>query len=369
MEEAVNNAAQAYTNTAVDFVIITDPGPDPDDTKALLIASIAHKQGQIRLKGVVCNGGQQPHARAKLARCILDHIGLLDVPIGVGSDGQTYEAMAHEFHLEGFDSIDEGRLETGPGLLQRCLQAAATKGLIVVCISCLRDFSDLLRESPLLVLEKVQTVAIMGGLENFLPGEELTCKPDSTVNNLWDIEAAELVYRFCFQHGLQMTVSQGKAIPSIPMSLAADFAHRFPCPIMRYLHHAQVLGLVGLWKRLCEGDLPARCTKQWYFESFCAIDARRFEVENYDKLDGSVDIRTFLNGTVKPYDVIALMTVLPSTKSLFPKAAEHDFLGVRHLLLLEPEYTISSQRVVELLRSTYQEVTECATSKERLCTE
>jgi hypothetical protein len=31
---------------------------------------------------------------------------------------------------------------------------------------------------------------------------------------------------------------------------------------MRYLADAQVLGLKGLWQKLCEGELPARCTKQ-----------------------------------------------------------------------------------------------------------
>mmetsp|Transcript_77578 Transcript_77578/g.251162 ORF Transcript_77578/g.251162 Transcript_77578/m.251162 type:complete len:168 (+) Transcript_77578:420-923(+) len=162
----------------------------------------------------------------------------------------------------------------------------------------------------------------MGGLEQYLLGEEAACKPDATVNNLFDLEAAEFVYRFCFASGVRMTVTNRKAVPEIPLNLAASVAEGSHCALMQYLSRAQFFGLVGLWHRLCENDLPARCTKQWFFETFCGVDADRFIAGKFDRLDRSDDIQAHLNGTVRPYDVIACMTVLPQTKNIFP--ANHE---------------------------------------------
>ena len=98
-----------------------------------------------------------------------------------------------------------------------------------------------------------------------------------------------------------MTVTSRHAVPVIPMQLARSFAERTDCPVMRYLADAQFLGLAGLWKRLCAGALPARCTKLWYFETFCGADAETFARRHFDELDASADIVPFLDGTVKPY--------------------------------------------------------------------
>ena len=63
---------------------------------------------------------------------------------------------------------------------------------------------------------------------------------------------------------------------------------------------AQFLGLEGLWKKLVEGKLPARCTKQWYFETFCGVSAAEFEQRGLSRLGAEVDIISHLNGFVKP---------------------------------------------------------------------
>ena len=63
---------------------------------------------------------------------------------------------------------------------------------------------------------------------------------------------------------------------------------------------AQFLGLEGLWKKLVEGKLPARCTKQWYFETFCGVSAAEFENRGLSGLGAEVDIVSHLNGFVKP---------------------------------------------------------------------
>ena len=97
-----------------------------------------------------------------------------------------------------------------------------------------------------------------------------------------------------------MTVTSRLAVPLLPMQLAKSFALRTKCPIMSYLAAAQSLGLIGLWQKLCEGKLPARCSKQWFFETFCGVDAAKFERRGCGAFDGSIDIAKHLNGFVKP---------------------------------------------------------------------
>jgi hypothetical protein len=150
------------------------------------------------------------------------------------------------------------------------------------------------------VLRKVQTVAVQGGLVADAAAAA-GWAPDTSVNNDFDKAAAALVYAFCFAHGVPMTVTSRHAVPVIPMQLARSFADRTDCPVMRYLADAQFLGLKGLWGRLCAGALPARCTKRWFFETFCGTDAEAFAARRLGDLDASVDIVPYLDGTVKPY--------------------------------------------------------------------
>ncbi|KAG8462470.1 hypothetical protein KFE25_010295 [Diacronema lutheri] len=132
---------------------------------------------------------------------------------------------------------------------------------------------------------------------------------------------------------------------------------------MSYLAAAQYFGLEGLWQKLCAGKLPERCSKQWYFATFCSMDADAFEEGAYDELGASADIGAHLNGFVKPYDVIALMTVLPVSKQLFPQSALFEHRGVQHLLLLEEKHAVRALPVVNLLRETYHEVVLVTTAR------
>ncbi|KAG8469828.1 hypothetical protein KFE25_006283 [Diacronema lutheri] len=142
----------------------------------------------------------------------------------------------------------------------------------------------------------------------------------------------------------------------LPMQLAKSFAETTDCPVMSYLAGAQSLGLEGLWAKLCAGKLPARCSKQWYFETFCGVDAAEFAAKGHALLDGDANIREHLNGFVKPYDVVALMTILPLTRNAFPPCYVQPAAGGVHRLYLQPEHTIAVQHVLKLLRETYHEV-------------
>lgn len=111
-----------------------------------------------------------------------------------------------------------------------------------------------------LVLDKALEVVIQGGIE---PADTPTgWRADSSVNNTFDLPAADRVYSFCFEHGLPLAIVSRNAVPLLPMQLAKSFADRTSCSLLRYLADAQFLGLEGLWQKLCQGKLPPRCSKQ-----------------------------------------------------------------------------------------------------------
>jgi inosine-uridine nucleoside N-ribohydrolase len=97
--------------------LVTDPGPDPDDVKVLLVLAVLHRRGLIDFVGAVCNGGGQPALRAQLARCVLDTVGAREIPVAIGSAGKPYSAQPHEYAIEGFDAVDPTRLLDGPTLI------------------------------------------------------------------------------------------------------------------------------------------------------------------------------------------------------------------------------------------------------------
>jgi len=329
-----------------EFVVITDVGPDPDDAKALLVLAIAHRQGRIRLSAVIANGGGQPARRAQLARLILDRVGEPAVPVGVGSVGVATAEQPHECDLRGFDAVDAARLLDGKVLLARTLARAAPRAITMLLISGLRDFADVVLAQPEQVLRKVRIVSIQGGL---VPdaASPFGFAPDTSQNNAFDLAAADVVYGFCFAHGIRMSVVSRNAVPVraarartcarlmaraffptmcaaarpashptlwrvpspcavraqlLPMQLARSFAVRTESEMLRYLANAQFLGLAGLWQKLCTGQLPARCDKAWYFATFCGIDDAEFERRALGVLDERADILEYLNGFVKPYD-------------------------------------------------------------------
>lgn len=284
---------------AVPLIVVTDPGPDPDDVKAILVAGILHHERRIDLLAVVANGGGQPVMRARLARTILDKINLSHIPVGIGSIGQSCEAQPHEYSLPGFDASETSRLHRGSTLLISSLERAQPKSVYVLVLSALRDLASVMHSHPHLVVSKVREVGIQGGLVRAEAGSEdfpYGWKPDTSQNNMFDMEAAGYVYNFCFRHHVPMVVVSRNVVPLLPMQLAKSFAQRTRCPILSYLADAQFLGLQGLWTKVCRGQLPARCDRLWFFQTFCGIDEEAFEKKGLSKLQADDSVLEYLNG-------------------------------------------------------------------------
>lgn len=167
--------------------------------------------------GVVCNGGAQARERATLARCLLDHVGAYDVPVGIGSAGDPSGARPHEYALPGYADVDQSRLLDGAQLLHSALRGAQRKSVRLLCISSLRDVADLLVRDHELVLSRVERVVIQGGL--LRDEANGAWVGDSAVNNGFDQDAANMVYGACQQYRLPMTVVSRFAVPLLPMQV------------------------------------------------------------------------------------------------------------------------------------------------------
>ncbi len=362
---ATHHAQHQPKHTKIRLCIVTDPGPDPDDVKALAIAAVKHMQGEIDLVGVISNGGGQALQRAKLAKSVLKHIGC-DVPVAAGSPGTAYQPLAHEYQVAGYDSISSSELADGAELLERVLRESSDRSLTFLLISGMTDLSNIMRSQPELVVAKVAHIAVMGGL--VFNEVESVWEPDSAVNNAFDLDAARNVYDFCFSRGVRMSCISRNAVPKLPMDMVRRYASVHPShPVLSYLDRAQKAGLVGLWGRLCSGKLPARCDKKWYMTTFCGIDEAEFLASGLDRLDGSCCIEEYLNGSVKPYDVCALMLTLPNAREAFGLEPKLEGSG-KFQLFLDQEHMLDRESVGAVLEAAlkylcHEEGRECSKRK------
>lgn len=336
-----------------EFVLITDPGPDPDDVKSILILGTLHARGALKLRAVVANGGGHPEDRAVLALCLLDALGLgNEVPVGVGSAGEPREAAPHEFSLAGFDNVDRGRLYPGAWLLREAVRDAEPHSLRVVCISSLRDVFDLASDDEAAFIAAVSAVYVQGGLE--WNSSEADYRPDTSTNNQLDMAAAERLYALCMRCGVPLRVVSRHAVPMVPMQLARSFADRAEASsVMRYLADAQYLGLCALWGRVCRAEVPARCTREWFWETFGSPDTAAMVTE----LGEHDNVRDYLSGAIKPYDVVAVMLALPTHEHLLAgRGTAVVRNGVEHRLLMKTADLVPVAEVLALLRETYNHV-------------
>lgn len=348
-----------------EVVLVTDNGPDPDDAKAILIAATLHIRGDIRLLGVVANGGGHALERAKLSRAILDNAGAESVPVGVGSTGRFTTPNDYEFALEGYEKVAVEALRDGAELLDTAIRTSAERGLHLVLISSLRDAADAIVRDPELFKRKVRTVAIMGGIKRS-ESSHSGWEPDTSSNNMFDMEAAATVYDFCILEGVRMNIVGRRATPPLPMAIANFFAADAEAsPIIKYLARAQNDGLRCLWKKLFSGELPARCTKEWYFETFCDVPPAAFHRRGLDALTVEDDIVPHLNGSVRPYDVVTLMTVLPKFESLFVGSLT-TINGSPHILCLDEAGMVNGSSVSRLMHDTFLRLDKLPLAKMRV---
>jgi len=323
---------------------------------------------------------------------------------------KAYTPKAHEYQIEGFNHalaevVSNPSEHDGAAAFAHILHAAPDQSVVVQVQSGMADVARAIRQFPALFKRKVCLCSIMGGLRNIGSQEagdgsdgsessDSSCGgwvADTAANNMFDLDAAQTVYRFCLREGVRMHVVARDAVPHLPMALAKEFADRHKCnnsnstanpnPVMAYLYDAQKLGLVGLWTNVCAAEdywaaaakkknnkdatgdpaapkLPRRCDRRWFFTTFCGVSGDEFDAKGLATMGGDEDIEPWLRGTIKPYDVVAFMTLLPDARAVFDFGkAEVRVNGQKHYFFLDKTNAPPQEAVYNLLRGVFDTYT------------
>lgn len=137
-------------------------------------------------------------------------------------------------------------------------------------------------------------------------------EPTDAHNNIFDFPAAEFFYKRCQELGVPLIVLSRFTAYGCPVrKYVYDLMVRCPVPhpsVCR-LQRAQRTSIDSLWKKVCAGNtLPARCTKEWFCETFCGGDGA-----DRDGNDSMWDVVKTFN----MYDPLAILATLPRVRSLF----------------------------------------------------
>lgn len=242
----------------------------------------SRKQDLFELKAVIANLAP-PIKRAQLAKGTLKLLGQPNVPVGIGTDCKNSpNGHDHEFAKVTY-MADVEELEDGRELLIRTLEGAEDNSITLVLISGMTDIAVILREHADLFKAKVESVAIMGGVEveketnKVVIDQDGYMIPDSAANNKFDMDSAIFTYRRIQELGIKMVILTRAAAYAckVPRSFYDELAATGH-PVGIKLRNSQQGSIESLWQRAClpaddEGraKLPNRCDKDWFCNTFC----------------------------------------------------------------------------------------------------
>ena len=83
---------------------------------------------------------------------------------------------------------------------------------------------------------------------------------------------------------------------------------------MKYLYTVQAMGLQALWTKVLTGQVPPRCSPEWFFRMFCWMKGGETPPPA-EEIGGNISEHR--NGSMKPCDVCALVMVLPGASRRF----------------------------------------------------
>lgn len=194
------------SRTPLSVLTIMDPGQDLDDEMYLVLLRALTNEHLVNCLGVVTTL-EPPMMRAQLARGTLDLLGLRNVPVGAGSDGN---ATGSTSMFEGVSyMVPSHFVDQGVPLMVRQLKEMADRSVTLIIIASLKDAAQLLRHHEQLCLAKIKEVVIQGGVKPFEPGIASggqLLQPDSAHNNEFDSEASAFVYERCQQIGIPLLI-------------------------------------------------------------------------------------------------------------------------------------------------------------------
>ncbi|MCC7530401.1 MAG: nucleoside hydrolase [Candidatus Melainabacteria bacterium] len=281
----------------------------------------SRKQDLFELKAVIANLAP-PIKRAQLAKGTLKLLGQPNVPVGIGTDCKNSpNGHDHEFAKVTY-MADVEELEDGRELLIRTLEGAEDNSITLVLISGMTDIAVILREHADLFKAKVESVAIMGGVEveketnKVVIDQDGYMIPDSAANNKFDMDSAIFTYRRIQELGIKMVILTRAAAYAckVPRSFYDELAATGH-PVGIKLRNSQQGSIESLWQRAClpaddEGraKLPNRCDKDWFCNTFCGGKGKdRTGIDSIWDLIQSFNL----------YDPMTLIAAVPELRERF----------------------------------------------------
>jgi CRP-like cAMP-binding protein/tetratricopeptide (TPR) repeat protein len=323
-------------STAVQMVLMADPGEDFDDEMALVLARALSDMQLIELRAVIANVAPA-HARARLVRGTLDALDLPSVPVGVGSD--CGNASAPDTFTESIGYLKRPPdVPDGQALLRRVFITASASSLTLAVLSSFTDLALFMRENEKLFVEKTARVAIMGGVEaaSLSDGTDAgrMLRPDNTAaTHQKDTEAATFVFQRCQELGVPLVVLTRTAAYAAPLpSFVYDELATIGHPVARRLRDGQIASINALWRRARApvGDtaerkgLPGRCDRAWFSATFCG--GAVLDDVGPDAIWPHVQSFNF-------YNPLTLLAAVPACLAMFFKPVTKTVNGVRHVVV------------------------------------
>jgi len=269
-----------------DVVVVGDFGEDPDDEKALCIATVMERIGLVGQLSVVANTGDAV-LRARLAKGLLNQVRAEEVPVAAGSSSHMFTETPESDYIASDLEVDP---RGGHELIFAALHSANTQNR-KVCFalnSALTDFAAVLQDARWAELRHIVSCVVhMGGV--ILNANGFIELDASAFNNHCDLEAATFTYdALRRENHISFWVVSRHAAGACKLA-RNDFACCM-CPVSReFLKRTEALSQ-SVWdrchhskfRRMAVGDkLPMRCDPDWYratFTSMTAVDNQCDEI-------------------------------------------------------------------------------------------
>ncbi|KAL7447257.1 hypothetical protein ACHAXM_011041 [Skeletonema potamos] len=309
-------------------IVFTDIGKDVDDVLALVVLACLKRTFILNPLAVIATLSPQDE-RARLARVVLDSLGLPDVPVGIGTDGGSKDSV--ELHC--FDTGQNHNLLHGSMLIPRILKEAESKSVTLLCLANLKDVGELIVKHPGLFSDKVKHVVIMGGASFSEANERL--EPDETAyNNNCDPAAARMVYLECQHRRIPTTTISRSAAYDCPFAISKLDNLQLKCNhlLASEIHEANTKAILTLWKKVNmlawmpgRGRLPSRCDRDW----FC----RFFGIDIDDDAGPNATDSWLQSANIYLYDALATLNCVEAYQELYFGPKGHIVDGTLHKLV------------------------------------
>jgi hypothetical protein len=249
---------------------ITDLAKDYDDLAALLCWKELRRLGVVRLKKFVANL-MPARKRALFGRGALNHLGLKDIEIGVGSVGdvkRVHDELSHEFkNSDAFIADPDTVLPEGQDLLREAFSQAAESNekLTLVLISSLMDISTFAKTDPEILKNGLSNVVLQGGYRVI---DGILTADLSAQNNKFDTDGAAEFHAFMQENQIESAAWSKVVALKTPISetlfkMLGDSQD----PLGEYIHEAQKHQDQNFSKP-CFGPKKGRfaphMTKEWF---------------------------------------------------------------------------------------------------------